>query len=259
MKASEKKIEERNKKRGIIFALAFNAAIVATLGMSILPQITSEQQKAPKKFTEITLVEAPAQKKVRKRSSGVKRVPKKVEVKAKKKEIAVKKEVKEKVSTAKAKPAKKVITTKKEAPAKIVNPTKVTKVANVLNSESTTKGPKVFRAKGTDIGKEKKGNASLGDRKAPPGYIGGDREIVSRCDDFLKLAKTSRTDGTVVFQVDVNASGKVVKVKELIALTTIASGKLIRETAACVAQYKYSPKTGSGIERGRVTISYKYR
>jgi outer membrane biosynthesis protein TonB len=258
MNTSEKKLEKRDKKRGLLFALAFNAAIVGVLGGSILPQITAEPQKIPKKFTEITLVEAPVHKKVTKRKSTIAKVPKKV-AQVPKKAIAPKKEVKEKVRPVKAEPAKKVITTKKEAPAKVANPTKVTKAAKVVNSASTTKGPKVFEAKGATSGKGKKVNTSLGNKKAPPGYIGGDRGIVSRCDDFLKLAKTSRTDGTVIFQVEVNASGKVVKVKELVDFTTIDSGKLIKETAACVAQYKYSPKPGSGIERGRVTISYKYR
>lgn len=253
MKASEKKIEERNKKRGILFALAFNAAIVSGLGMSILPQVTGKTPKAPKKLTEITLVEAPMPKKISSRRATVKKAPNKVKAKASKKAV------KEKTSAPKAKAAKKIITTKKIATAKVVNPPKATKAAEVVNSESTTKGPKAFKVKGTALDKGKRVSTSLGNKKAAPGYIGGNRGIISRCDDFLKLAKTSRTDGTITFKVEVNSLGKVLKVKELVGLTTIESGRLIEETAACVAQYKYSPKPGSGIEIGRVTISYKYR
>jgi outer membrane biosynthesis protein TonB len=229
--------EGGNKKKGMVVSIIVNLLIVMGLGLAIGKN--TEDPAPPKKIMQIELfvAEKKGVDKSKKATAKKKFAPKKQDKKPLVKKI---KPTAEKVDE--------VLTTPLEKEAKVAVAPKEEK--NIAQEETT-----VLEIKGTVRGKLFSLGKGFGAK--PTEGLGADRAIVKRCGDFLRAAKAIQADGEVVFIIDVDAAGNVVAIKQ--KSSSIDSGALIARTSECVSNYKYTPKAGASIQRGLVTVSYKYR
>jgi len=261
--------EKKNKKRGLIFAFYFHAALIV---LGLLPFMGSMMSPDPipeEKMTFITVDFSQQES-----SSSVKS-PKKKAKKVEKRKKKVEKPVKKETPKVKPKPTKKIITTSEPEPA-LETPTKTEEKAEEpvveepvveeapaeveeVEDPGTGKGEVEESGQASEIGSDTEtsssGNANNG---AGFGESTGagifNRKVIYRAD----VKKITHLSGTIVIELCINQRGQVVFSKPDTEASTIKDYDVIRKAVNLTTKYKFAKDYSAPKKQcGKMTYVFK--